>query len=130
MCFTSTGTVSGSVGHGTVTFYETIENDGALVDTDSKLGCAKAYGDIEIVGSKDVESTGFVAADCLSDDFGSDAFTSAELVSGGCILDTTNPKKPSRLFSAAFGPCSGDYGTLKGNGFPLTFKISGKALKK
>lgn len=113
-CFKYTGTASGAAGKGTVTFYETFD------DGDSWTGkydaiCSPAYGDIEIVGSKDTESIAFDGADCSSA-----FFTRGALLVGGCYLQDTNVFE-----EGAVGSCSGNYSsTVK-----TEFTIKGTALK-
>ncbi|HKN14291.1 MAG TPA: hypothetical protein VJX68_13965 [Candidatus Binatus sp.] len=105
-CYTSSGSASGSVGHGSATVYETIDFGQEFgVEGD----CTTAYLDIEITGAtKDNESIGADAGDCYNENV-----TSTEYVSGGCELGTS-----STLFSDAEGQCSGSYGALKHAGFP------------
>jgi hypothetical protein len=116
-CFVSTGSASGSVGHGSATVYETIDfGQGFGVQGD----CTTTYLDIEITGAtKDDESIGGAGGDCFNGDI-----TSTEYVSGGCELGTS-----STLFSDAEGQCSGSYGALKHSSFPLKISIRGRALK-
>jgi len=116
-CFTSTGTASGSVGHGTVTVYETTD-DGQAIGVDSD--CLTAYLDIEITGSKDTESIAGISGDCIDP-----TVTATEFLSGGCDLGAS-----SGLFSDAEGQCPGAYGAaLKNGNFPLKISIKGKAIK-
>jgi hypothetical protein len=116
-CYTATGTVpgSGSAGKGTMTFYETYDNEGSTMDDGE---CAPAYGDIEIVGKKDTESIAFIGTDCsLPDSLG-------DFLSGGCNLSA-----PSTLFSSAGGICTGHWVITDGvESFTLT--ITGKAIRK
>jgi len=116
-CFTSTGTASGTVGHGTVTVYETIDS-GQIGVGDGD--CTTAYFDIEISGSKDTESIGGYGGDCVNPDI-----TPTEYVAGGCELGAA-----STLYSDAEGHCSGSYGAAEKNGnFPLKISIKGNAIK-
>ncbi len=116
-CLTLTGTASGTVGHGAVTVYETIDFGQAIgVDGD----CTTAYLDIEITGSKDTESIGGNGGDCFNGDI-----TPTEYVAGGCELGAASTR-----FSDAEGQCSGSYGAAEKNGnFPLKISIKGKAIK-
>ena len=110
-CYTYTGTVSGSAGNGSVTFYETFDNGGELDELNS--GCAPAYGDIEINAKKDVESIAFNGADCGS------AFT-IPLLNGGCQIASSNIYTLGGL-----GECVGTYSQL----FNTKFTIKGGAGK-
>ncbi len=121
-CYTSTGTVSGTAGNGTVTFYETFD-DGNEVDQNLSVTCRPAWGDIEIMGSKDTESIGWIGGDCFANPFSTSPFTNTEVVNGGCELN------PSKLFLGGWAACSGSYGALKGGNFPLKLTIKGKAWK-
>ncbi len=109
-CYTATGTVKGTAGTGSVTLYETFDLGGEFVETDS--GCAPAYGDIEIAGSKDDESVALTGADCGSS-------LDQGFLQGGCQLTDS-----SHVFShVGLGTCGGNYSdtsnqtfTIKGEG--------------
>jgi hypothetical protein len=112
-CYTYTGTASGTAGTGTVTFSETYDFGDAWVDVYEE-GCAPAYGDIEIKGSKDTESIAFNGGDC-GGDYG------APVLSGGCFLQDTDVYSTA----GAYGQCSGSYDTAK----KTKFTIKGVTLK-
>ncbi|MGH7922990.1 MAG: hypothetical protein ACREQH_00190 [Candidatus Binatus sp.] len=108
-CYTATGTVKGSPGKGSVTLYETFDNGGSFVLTNS--GCAPAYGDIEINGSKDVESLAFIGSDCGSS-------VTPNFLLGGCQLTDSN------LYPlVGLGACGGNYSLST----PTNFPIQGRA---
>ena len=106
-CYTYTGKASGSAGTGTVTFYETFDIGGGIGGSNS--GCAPAYGDIEINGSKDTESIAFEGADCGSE------FT-ANLLIGGCQIAVSDV-----YGLGALAECAGTYST----DFKTKFAIKG-----
>jgi len=108
-CYTYTGSASGTAGKGLVTFYETLDY-GAGRGT-SNDGCDPAYGEIDIVGSKDVESIAFTGADCGS--------TAQEFLNGGCFL------LGSSVYTDAIAQCSGNYSESANT----KFTIKGKAIK-
>jgi hypothetical protein len=94
-CGTFIGTATGSAGTGAVLLYETEDISSQV--TAFRTDCTNAYADIEINGSKDVESIGFIGAECDSEFSGS-------ILNGGCFLANT------KIFSTggAFGPCGGN----------------------
>jgi hypothetical protein len=110
-CYTYTGNVSGAAGNGTVTIYETFDEGGVFDEAASD--CAPAYGDIEIDGSKDLESIAFTGADC-----GSNAEIVAPFLNGGCQL--TDSVKFSFV---GLGTCGGTYD----DEVTTKFTIKGKA---
>lgn len=110
-CYTYTGSASGSAGSGPVTFLETFDMGGSIGGANS--GCAPAYGDIEITGSKDTESIAFEGADCGS------AFTSNLLI-GGCQIVASDI-----YGQGALGDCAGTYSTS----FRTKFSIKGAGAK-
>src|SRR5215469_8029589 len=57
-CFTTTGTVSGSAGKGTFTFYESFDNGFQVIGKSGNANCAPFYGEIDVSGSKDNETIG------------------------------------------------------------------------
>jgi len=113
-CYTFVGTATGSAGNGPVTFYWTDDFGDGRDGYES--GCDPAYGDIEITGSKDVESIGFIGAGrCDS------SFTPNVFLNGGCYLGSTN------VFTVggAIATCGGNVTeTAK-----TKFTIKGTALK-
>lgn len=111
-CGTFVGTASGSAGTGAVILYET--EDLSSQATAYQTACTDVYADIEINGSKDVESIGFIGAECDSEFSGS-------ILNGGCFLANT------RTFAAggAFGQCGGNVSPTR----KTTFTIKGKGLK-
>jgi hypothetical protein len=114
LCYTYTGRASGTAGSGAFTFYESYDENSFFAGFEA--GCDQAFGDIEINGSKDVESISFWGSDCGSD------FTPQYFLSGGCTLEDT-----SIYSDGAVGQCSGNF-NYAASGATL-FTISGKALK-
>jgi hypothetical protein len=113
-CFTYTGSVKGTDGSGEVTIYETFDNLGSLFGIGNSNACTPAIGDIEISGSKNVESFAFSGADC------EDSVTRVTFLNGECMLEDTN------VFEGGLvAKCGGNYSTSTKN----KFTISGKALK-
>jgi len=109
-CYTATGTVKGTAGNGSVKVYETYD-DGSQF-TEGESSCASAYVDIEIDGSKDLESLYMAGGDCGS------VFMQGFL-SGGCELTDS-----SGLFGVAgTGFCEGTYSDVS----PTKFTIKGVA---
>ena len=110
VCYTATGTVKGTAGNGLVVVYETFDEGTELDEADS--GCADAYVDIEIAGSKDTESWYMAGGDCGSE-------IMQGFLNGGCELTYS-----STLFGfVGSGFCGGSYSdvsptkfTIKGNG--------------
>jgi hypothetical protein len=111
-CIVYTGTAKGTAGTGAVTINETY--DDGLQSTAFETGCSVAYGDIEINGSKDVESILFDGGDCFSE------FTPQGILNGACQLGDT------QLFTTGgmIGSCGGTYSMTGGK-----FSIKGEALK-
>lgn len=104
--------VGGAAGSGSVTFYESFDNASGYGAYEA--GCDLAIGEIDISGSKDVETLSFQGADCGSD------FTSQGFLSGGCLL------KDTKVFAdGAVGACAGYYSTTVNT----TFKITGTSKK-
>jgi hypothetical protein len=106
-CYTYTGKAIGAAGSGSVTFYESFDNDFGYVGYEA--GCDVAVGEIDISGSKDVETLSFQGADCGS------AFTSQGFLSGGCVLEDT-----SVFTNGAVGACTGKYSTTANTKFKIT----------
>jgi hypothetical protein len=114
-CYTFTGTASGTAGTGAVTFYETYEGGSELDEYDT--WCAIAFGDIEINGSKDVESIAFTGTDCGTDS----SFVEESFLNGGCqLVDTT-----VFTLGGASAQCGGSYSKTANT----KFTIKGEALK-
>ena len=112
-CIVYSGTASGTAGTGAATLNETY--DTGFQSTNLESGCSLAYGDIEISGSKDVESILFDGGDCFSE------FTPTGILSGGCLLGDTQVFVTGGLAAQ----CSGTY-SMSGK---TKFTIVGKALK-
>jgi hypothetical protein len=109
-CYTFSGTANGPAGKATVNFYETYDYD---TEYDfSNYYCASAYGEIDVVGTKDTVAIAFVGADCGSD-------FAPSYLTGGCMVGN------DLNGASAAGPCSGLYGLSK----PSAFKIKAKGIK-
>jgi hypothetical protein len=109
-CYTYSGTATGATGKGPVQFSETYDYGTQYGFTN--YGCASAYGEIDILGSKDQVAIAFVGSDCGSD-------FAAPYLTGGCMLGQDT------IGASVAGQCSGTYST----GTYTTFKIKAKGLK-
>jgi hypothetical protein len=99
-----------------VAFYETYDGGGEI--DEYSTGCAPAYGDMEITGSKDVESISFTGSDCGT--LSPNEFA-APFLNGGCILANTNVF----TLGGALAQCGGPYSESANT----KFTIKGKGLK-
>jgi hypothetical protein len=109
-CYSYSGTANGAAGKAIVAFFETYDY-GTEYDF-SNYGCASAYGEIDVIGTKDTLAIAFVGADCFSN-------FAPPYLTGGCMLgDDLNGAQ-------AAGPCSGLYSDSK----VTTFKIKAKGIK-
>ncbi len=109
-CYTYSGTATGAAGKGQVLFSETYDNGTSYAFPN--YGCGSAYGEIDILGSKDQVAIAFVGSDCGS------AFA-APYLTGGCMLGQ------DLNGATAAGQCSGTYSTSN----YTTFKIKARGLK-
>lgn len=124
-CYSGSGTISGSSGAGTFTFYETYDVGQQVQPPDNLYQCAPFYGDLEISGSKDTESIGIFGSDCenlIAPDL-------PGFFDGGWFLATS-----SNRYQTAFGECSGPYTAVRDSSGAITayrikFAISGHAIK-
>jgi hypothetical protein len=112
LCYTATGSAKGTAGNGPVVLYETYDSGSQLDPITEDSSCASAYVDIEIDGSKDLETLYMAGGDCGSE------FMQGFL-NGGCELMSSGG-----LFEfAGTGFCGGSYSDTS----PAKFTVKGVA---